>query len=106
MLFIPLPLPGSSVAEQVTVNHLVVGSTPTRAAIFSEWRTFFEIGKIFPHRVAIELDTIFCIFPISRKVRNFFGCIAHFAEITFSQKINRENINCRLQARFSTLRQK
>ena len=28
-------LPGSSVAEQVTVNHLVVGSIPTRAAIFS-----------------------------------------------------------------------
>jgi hypothetical protein len=27
-------MPGSSVAEQVTVNHLVVGSTPTRAAIF------------------------------------------------------------------------
>ena len=26
-------LPGSSVAEQVTVNHLVVGSIPTRAAI-------------------------------------------------------------------------
>ncbi len=26
-------LPGSSVAEQVTVNHLVVGSTPTRASI-------------------------------------------------------------------------
>jgi len=25
-------LPGSSVAEQVTVNHLVVGSIPTRAA--------------------------------------------------------------------------
>ena len=24
-----LPLPGSSVAEQVTVNHLVVGSIPT-----------------------------------------------------------------------------
>ena len=28
-------MPGSSVAEQVTVNHLVVGSTPTRAATFS-----------------------------------------------------------------------
>jgi hypothetical protein len=28
-----LPLPGSSVVEQVTVNHLVVGSIPTRAAI-------------------------------------------------------------------------
>jgi hypothetical protein len=27
-----LPLPGSSVVEQVTVNHLVVGSIPTRAA--------------------------------------------------------------------------
>ena len=33
MFFIPFPLLGSSVAEQVTVNHLVVGSTPTRAAI-------------------------------------------------------------------------
>ena len=28
------PLPGSSVAEQVTVNHLVAGSIPARAAIF------------------------------------------------------------------------
>jgi hypothetical protein len=28
-------LPGSSVAEQVTVNHLVVGSIPTRAASVS-----------------------------------------------------------------------
>ncbi len=28
-------LPGSSVAEQVTVNHLVVGSIPTRAATSS-----------------------------------------------------------------------
>ena len=27
------PLPGSSVAEQVTVNHLVAGSIPARAAI-------------------------------------------------------------------------
>src|SRR3954463_6564091 len=27
-------LPGSSVAEQVTVNHLVAGSIPARAAIF------------------------------------------------------------------------
>ena len=26
---------GSSVAEQVTVNHLVAGSNPARAAIFS-----------------------------------------------------------------------
>ena len=29
---LPHTLPGSSVAEQVTVNHLVVGSIPTRAA--------------------------------------------------------------------------
>ena len=29
------PLPGSSVAEQVTVNHLVAGSIPARAAISS-----------------------------------------------------------------------
>ncbi len=29
-------LPGSSVAEQVTVNHLVVGSIPTRAAILTQ----------------------------------------------------------------------
>ena len=28
-----LCLPGSSVAEQVTVNHLVAGSIPARAAI-------------------------------------------------------------------------
>ena len=28
-------LPGSSVVEQVTVNHLVVGSIPTRAAILA-----------------------------------------------------------------------
>ena len=27
-------MPGSSVAEQVTVNHLVAGSIPARAAIF------------------------------------------------------------------------
>ena len=33
-------LPGSSVAEQVTVNHLVVGSTPTRAAISIIVRTY------------------------------------------------------------------
>gem|GEM_PF-4614052 len=44
MLFIPLPLPGSSVAEQVTVNHLVVGSTPTRAAIFLKMANFSEIS--------------------------------------------------------------
>lgn len=29
-------LPGSSVAEQVTVNHLVAGSIPARAAISPE----------------------------------------------------------------------
>ena len=29
----PATLPGSSVAEQVTVNHLVAGSIPARAAI-------------------------------------------------------------------------
>ena len=35
------PLPGSSVAEQVTVNHLVAGSIPARAAIsFKEMRNF------------------------------------------------------------------
>ena len=33
---LPHTLPGSSVAEQVTVNHLVVGSIPTRAAIHNE----------------------------------------------------------------------
>ena len=33
-----LPLPGSSVAEQVTVNHLVAGSIPARAAISSIWQ--------------------------------------------------------------------
>ena len=30
---LPHTLPGSSVAEQVTVNHLVAGSIPARAAI-------------------------------------------------------------------------
>ncbi len=30
-------MPGSSVAEQVTVNHLVAGSIPARAAISPEW---------------------------------------------------------------------
>jgi hypothetical protein len=38
---------GSSVAEQVTVNHLVVGSTPTRAATLvravSSWDTAFYV---------------------------------------------------------------
>ena len=33
------PLPGSSVAEQVTVNHLVAGSIPARAAILGEGLT-------------------------------------------------------------------
>mgnify|MGYP000995198908 CR=1 FL=1 len=32
-------LPGSSVAEQVTVNHLVAGSIPARAAIYFQIRT-------------------------------------------------------------------
>jgi hypothetical protein len=32
-------LPGSSVAEQVTVNHLVAGSIPARAAILEILRT-------------------------------------------------------------------
>ena len=43
--FAPVKLPGSSVAEQVTVNHLVVGSIPTRAAILSlarEWLRRFR----------------------------------------------------------------
>ena len=30
-------LPGSSVAEQVTVNHLVAGSIPARAAMAITW---------------------------------------------------------------------
>ena len=40
-------MPGSSVAEQVTVNHLVVGSTPTRAAILTQRLTLvgFFISK-------------------------------------------------------------
>jgi hypothetical protein len=39
-------LPGSSVAEQVTVNHLVVGSIPTRAAILAP-RTFKSFWGFF-----------------------------------------------------------
>ena len=39
LFFDPLLLPGSSVAEQVTVNHLVEGSIPSRAAIYNEWLT-------------------------------------------------------------------
>ena len=35
MLFNKWILPGSSVAEQVTVNHLVAGSIPARAAILT-----------------------------------------------------------------------
>ena len=39
-------LPGSSVAEQVTVNHLVAGSIPARAAIsFKEMRKFMRFLK-------------------------------------------------------------
>jgi hypothetical protein len=38
---------GSSVAEQVTVNHLVAGSTPARAATFVKavcpWYTAFYV---------------------------------------------------------------
>jgi hypothetical protein len=34
---------------------------------------FFEIGKRFPHRIAIKLDTFFSIFPISGKVRSTTG---------------------------------
>ncbi len=46
MFFIPFPLLGSSVAEQVTVNHLVVGSTPTRAAIFLNGDFLRSVNKL------------------------------------------------------------
>ena len=39
---------GSSVVEQVTVNHLVAGSNPARAAIFWDggtFETFREAGR-------------------------------------------------------------
>ena len=36
---------GSSVAEQVTVNHLVAGSTPARAAIFKT--SLRKVGGFF-----------------------------------------------------------
>ena len=35
---------GSSVAEQVTVNHLVAGSNPARAAIIFEVKFLFTLG--------------------------------------------------------------
>jgi hypothetical protein len=38
-------LPGSSVAEQVTVNHLVEGSIPSRAAIIIN--DFHSLGLLF-----------------------------------------------------------
>ncbi len=37
-------MPDSSVAEQVTVNHLVVGSTPTRAATLAPRTTSKSLG--------------------------------------------------------------
>ena len=41
-----LSLPGSSVVEQVTVNHLVAGSIPARAAIpFKEMHIFVYFLK-------------------------------------------------------------
>ena len=49
-LFLAVPLatlPGSSVVEQVTVNHLVVGSIPTRAAISTKE---MRILRIFPKK--------------------------------------------------------
>ena len=45
---INLLLLGSSVAEQVTVNHLVAGSNPARAAIFIfffKQKTAYEIHE-------------------------------------------------------------
>ena len=65
-------MPGSSVAEQVTVNHLVVGSTPTRAATLapetykSFWGFFgpknnhgvrFVSGFFTPHPCALRRKT-------------------------------------------------
>ena len=38
-------MPGSSVAEQVTVNHLVAGSIPARAAISPKWPEVTEDAK-------------------------------------------------------------
>lgn len=48
-------LPSSSVVEQVTVNHFVVGSIPTWAAIFKRQKTskriepeaFFAFEQLF-----------------------------------------------------------
>lgn len=40
-----MSLPGSSVAEQVTVNHLVAGSIPARAAISMEMRKETGLGQ-------------------------------------------------------------
>ena len=48
-------LPGSSVAEQVTVNHLVVGSIPTRAAIFHQGDAGF---LDFPEKSTVRLLSV------------------------------------------------
>ena len=43
-----VPLPGSSVVEQVTVNHLVAGSIPARAAILALIDDFGPTGRYHP----------------------------------------------------------
>lgn len=63
-------LPGSSVAEQVTVNHLVVGSTPTRAAISAPetYKSFwgFFVGK---NKLGVRFVTGFFTCPFAVPVR-------------------------------------
>ena len=46
------PLPGSSVAEQVTVNHLVAGSIPARAAMKPN---NLSVVGLLPKKITVRL---------------------------------------------------
>ena len=56
-LFPPPSLPCSSVVEQVTVNHLVVGSNPTGAAISPNHRLHSDVFFIYRQRRRIGFES-------------------------------------------------
>ena len=74
-------LPGSSVAEQVTVNHLVAGSIPARAAISTKEMRNLRLRR----KLTIPLQSGFArpqqTIARRRVVRNFKAGLKRFSQI-------------------------
>ena len=106
------PLPGSSVAEQVTVNHLVAGSIPARAAM--KPNNLRVVGLLLKNRAWPLLGHFLCsrwkiggpLFAVRRlpcsRQRGVVESVTTFANLKpFAREQETRNVECReTQAEF------